>query len=416
MRALAVVLAVSATMVQGQTTPAPNFDQALLESRRPLVLTDGKFSGAGAVVLEAAVQRARFVMLGEDHFTREIPSFAAALCDMMHPDAYAVEAGPYAAKFVNGLLRNPDRIAQMAARLKAYPSSIGFLDIRQENDLAAHYAASSRNPGFALWGLDQEYMGAAGALLEAMTATQPGPRSREALARAQEQERAAEIEARRTGDYGKLFLLASSDADVAALQSAVDADGNARTRDLLHEFVSSRNIYRSHMNHSPDSNLIRAELLKQHFLADYLPLERRNPAARVFFKLGDNHTGKGFNYTHELNLGNFVAEFAAGEQAESLHLFVLGARGTHYVIEGYGKPIRQKPFVMSDDPEYGWLGPAITDLLPQQTGTGGTMLTLFDLRQLRYRGLKLSSEWEHVIYSYDLCVLMPELTVASAIE
>ena len=117
-----------------------------------------------------------------------------------------------------------------------------------------------------------------------------------------------------------------------------------------------------------------------------------------------------------MNLGDFIAEFAAGEQAESLHLFVLGARGTHLVIEGYGKPLGQKPFVMSEDPEYGWLGPAFSDLLPQQAGTVGTVLTLFDLRQLRYQGLKLSSEWEHVVYSYDICVLMPEFTVASKIQ
>jgi hypothetical protein len=52
-------------------------------------------------------------------------------------------------------------------------------------------------------------------------------------------------------------------------------------------------------------------------------------------------------------------------------------------------------------------------MLPQGPGGVGTTLTLFDLRQLRYRDLDLSREWEHAVYSYDI---LPELTVASPIE
>jgi hypothetical protein len=97
-------------------------------------------------------------------------------------------------------------------------------------------------------------------------------------------------------------------------------------------------------------------------------------------------------------------------------MFVLGARGMHFTVAGYGKPLGRQPFVLSEDPDYKWLAPAVADLLPQPPAASGTTLTLFDLRQLRYRGLDLSREWEHVIYSYDFCILMPEVTVASAIE
>jgi hypothetical protein len=414
--ALALLLLALPLAAQTPDKPKPTLEQALIEARSPLILADGHFSGAGAVILDKAVAESRFVLLGEDHITHEIPQFAAALCDVMHPDAYAVEAGPYAAQFVNGLLRNPNRIPQMAARTKQFPDNMAFLDIREENDLAAHCGASSHNPHFALWGLDQEFLGATPTLLQAMADTDPGPRSRAAIAAAQSKSQAGVAEALSTGDFNKLFMFASTDADIQSLQSAIDADGNAATRDLLHELTISRKIYLLNGEGSPDSNLVRAELLKRHFLADYLPFKQQTPAPRIFFKFGDNHTGKGFNYTHELNLGNFIAELAAGEQAQSLHMFILGAHGMHFTIPGYGKPLGQIPFILADDPDYKWLAPAIANLFPQQTGSAGTTLTLFDLRQLRYRGLDLPREWEHVIYSYDLCVLMPELTVASAIQ
>jgi hypothetical protein len=414
--AAAFLIALS-PVAQAQTAPPkPTLEDALLQARTSLVLNDGKFSGPGALVLDAAVERSRFVLLGEDHITHEIPAIAAALCDTMHPDAYAVETGPYAARFVASLLSNPDRIQLMTARDRAYPNNMAFLDIREENDLAAHCAASSHNPRFALWGLDQEFLGSAGTLLQAMAAANPGPLSRAAIAVAQAKEQAAAALARSTRDFGKLFLSASTDADIQAIQSAVDADGNATTRDLLHEFTVSRRIYRLFPKSAAESNLARSQLLKQHFLADYLPFQQQTSSPRILFKFGDDHTEKGFNTVPELDLGDFIAELAAGEQAQSLHLLVLGARGMHYSSAGYGKPLGREPFAISDFPDYKWAALAVSDLIPADPAAPGMQLTLFDLRQLRYRGIELPRQWEHFVYSYDLLILIPELSVASPIQ
>jgi hypothetical protein len=97
-------------------------------------------------------------------------------------------------------------------------------------------------------------------------------------------------------------------------------------------------------------------------------------------------------------------------------ILVLGARGKHYTIDGYDKPFGQCSFLLVDDPDYKWAALAIANMLPQESGISGTTLTLFDLRQLRFRALDLPSGWEHIIYSYDIFVLTPEVTVASLIE
>ena len=124
----------------------------------------------------------------------------------MHPDAYAVEVGPYAARFVGSILSDPNRVPLMAARNKAYPNSMAFLDMREENDLAARCAASSHNPHFALWGLDQEFLGSAGTLLQSMAATNPGPLSRATIAAAQAKERTdATPRSQATGDFNRRF-------------------------------------------------------------------------------------------------------------------------------------------------------------------------------------------------------------------
>jgi hypothetical protein len=412
---LALSLSLS-SMASAQNPVDSTFKNALSAVRFPLLLAHDSYSGAGAKVLDDAVDQAKFVLVGEDHITREIPQFVEALCDEMHPDAYAVEAGPLAASYVDSLLHDSHRVAFMTARDQQYPDNMAFLNIREENDLAAHCAESSRNPQFALWGLDQEFLGAAGVLLAQMAATQPGPKSQASIVAAQAEERADAIQALRSGSFGDLFLLSlKSRPAITALNAAVALDGKPKTRLIDKELSDSWEVYTHHESANPGASYEkRAEILKQHFLTAYRPFHDQYKDGRVLLKLGDNHTGKGLNETHDLDLGDFVAELAAAEQTRSLHILVLGLRGMHYTMPAYGRPMSQEAFVMANtDPYYSWMGGITDDILSQPAGTPGLMLTLFDLRRLRYQHLQLPAEWEHVIYSNDLLVVFPKLSVAS---
>ena len=219
--------------ISAEQKPKPSLAEALVQARGALVLSDSGFSGEGAGALKAAVRESRFVLLGEDHFSREIPRFASMLCDIMKPDAFAVEAGPEAAAFVSGLLRSEARKDLLAKRMRAHPNNMAFLDAVEENDSAAHCATTSRNPAFALWGLDQEFLGATGTLLQAMVATAPGKQSLGAMAATRGRAEIAEKLARESGDPGKAFMLSATESDLKPLVEAVAADGNAGTRSLL---------------------------------------------------------------------------------------------------------------------------------------------------------------------------------------
>lgn len=396
-------------------TPAKamSFSEALRESRTPLIILDGKLSGAGADVLTQAVLPARFVLLGEDHITREIPAFAAALCDIIHPDAYAVEVGPNAARMVDSLLRRSDRLPAMAAYTKAYPNSMAFLDIREENDLAAHCAASSLSTAFHVWGLDQEFLGAAAPLLAEMAATHPGPVALAAITAAQKQAKTADTLALQSGDISAAYLLGAKDEDLARLNVAVQQDGNGATRDLLYEFTASREIYKR-QDHT--QNDLRVSLMKRHFFAQYASLKAANPQARVLFKFGDVHVQKGLNSLHERDLGNMAAELADAEGTQSLHLFIYGAKGVHAGFAGFGKPVAHTAFVLGADQTDKWLTAAIENLFPQLPNNPGKTYTVFDLRKLRFRGLDVPEKWNHILYAYDLFILMPEITPADFIQ
>ena len=408
---LLALLAVSLPVV-AQTATLP---EALNQAASPLVVTGGQFSGAGGALLQQAIAASRFVLIGESHLSREIPQFSAAVCDTMHPDAYAVEAGPQAAQFVRSQLHDPARIAHMHSMLRAHPANMAFLDVREENDLAAACAASSGNPQFALWGLDQEFLGAAGALLDSVEATHPGPRALAAIQVAQAKERQAEAAANAGGDYMKLYLISSTDAEVQAMTEAVAADGTPATNRIWHEFTESRRIYKLNLAGDPDSNRVRNLLMKQHLLADYLPVASKKPETRVLFKFGSMHMGKGFSPLHQREIGNTIAELADVQGVASLHILIFGTHGRAATVGGYRRPLKIESFDLLTDKDEGYLAPALAAMFP--AGADKNTLTLFDLRKLRFhRKLDMSEEWKRMIYSYDLLVLIPEVTPGTPIE
>jgi len=412
-RFLLVGLCLTLPALPQSALPQSTFEQKLDEARYDLRIEGGKLAGGAAPILEKAISGAQYVLIGEDHITHEIPQFARAVCDAMAPQgltAMAVEAGPQAAKMVAASLGKTDRLARMVALTDRYPDSVAFLNVREENDLVEHCAEASRNPKFQLWGLDQELMGSAGWLLDQILATRPGPAATAALTRMKAEEQKDAGLAKETGDPTKVFLFAAPDSELSEGAAILKREGNAAANELFHELVESHEIYLKNMQGSPESNSQRARLLKQNFRRDFDAASSNSQRPRVLLKFGDWHLYKGINPLHQRDLGNYIAEMADGQGSSSLHICILGAKGTHATYGGYNRPMKLEPFVMTEDDDYHWLKPVVDNQFPNAW-------TLYDLRSLRFQKLgTVDPDMERVIYGYDLLVIVPEFTPAHSIK
>lgn len=411
---LALVQLVYAQVPAAATQSPPLvFEQKLREARYDLRLENGKFTGSAAPVLESAIVNAQYVLIGEDHVTSEIPQFTSVVCDIMAPlglSAMAVETGPQVAEFVSSSFGKPDRLARMAALLHQYPYSVGFLNIRQENDLVAHCAEVAHNSHFHLWGLDQEFEGSAGWLLDKILATHPGSAATIAITHLKEEEQQDAAFAKETGETSKLFLNAAPDHELAEVTAVLQRDGNSAANALFRELIESHEIYSKFMQDWRESNARRARLLKRNLRLDLETSAATSQPQKVLVKFGEWHLYKGFNPLHQRDLGNYIAEVADAEGSASLHICVLGAKGTHRISGGYERPTKLEEFVMDEDDHYRWLKPAVDNKITNAW-------TLYDLRKLRSMELgPFEPGMERMIYGYDLLVIVPELTPADLIQ
>jgi hypothetical protein len=387
---------------------AANLSSALQSARLELTLQHGALAGPAAGELQTAIASSRYVLIGEDHMSREIPQFTAAVCAAMAPDGLdgmAIETAPQATAFIAAHLVDGSAADRLAALITKYPDSVAFLNMRNEAHLVTQCARGAPPGSFHLWGLDQEFLGAAGWLLEMISQQKLSPEAASTVSRLRAEEARDADDARRTGSPLALFLVAANDNELSQAALVLRRGGDATANRLFSELVASHDLYAAHAGHRADSNRARGLLLKQTLLADLQQRAASKPP-RVLIKFGESHLYKGFNDLHQRDLGNFVAELADGQGLQALHIAVLGADGSRLRYGGYARPPLVDHFSLATDKDYAWIKPAVDALLPSGW-------TVFDLRKLRLRNdLALDVAWERMVYGYDFLLLIPHLTPA----
>lgn len=406
---LSAGLCVLATSAVAQETPS-DFPARLARVVTPLEVNPDGLSGAGGLVLSRAVADSRYVLIGESHMTREIPAFTTQICRLMAPaglTAMVIETGPEAARVIDSVMRSDDRETLMGDFLGAHPDGVAFYGGRDEVRTVGDCAAAA-GPEFELWGLDQEFLGSSGHLLQEMLAADPGPLARAALTGLAAKEQEATAAALASGSPFDLFLLSAAQEDLDQAAAAIAQDGGARVQYLFGLLTESRAIYQASQARQGDPNGRRARLMKRTFAARLA----ENPGGRVLMKFGAWHLYKSLNPLGQRDIGAYVAERAEGEGVTALHIMVAGERGSAAGYAGVGRPSREQAFDM-DGEDADWRKDVVL-ARPADAAPGSWLLV--DLRALRAGGLSaVPEEWRELAQGYDIAILAPTFTPTSVL-
>ena len=416
---IAALISLVLLVVTPALTQQSKFTERLLQNRYELNFQDERLSGPGLPTLQTAVTGAQFVLIGEDHGIAQIPQFSGAVCDLVGPQGFhtiAIETGPLAAGELQQWVNSNAGPAALTEFDKKFPDSIAFYNFQEEYKLLAHCAHSAQGGKLHVWGLDQELMGAAGFILTRILETHPGKTAADETRRLLQKNDEALAAAVKSGSPGDVFMMSASDADLNHLNELLHKEGNATSQGLIDALIKSRDIYQKNMSGAGfDSNRERSLLMKANFVADYQQAARSEGAPpKVLLKTGEFHSSKGFNPLHNNDLGNYVAELADGQGTTSLHIAILGVKGSQLRFAGIGRPYQPGDFNLAEDKDsdFLFLKPMFDNLEP----VGWTM---FDLRGLRkgFHSLEpVDKEMERLIFGYDLLELIPNATPSKQIQ
>lgn len=362
-------------------------------SLHPFEVVGGVLEGPGAEWLRAHVARARYVVLGEEHGIAELETVTGALWPLLQSTGFthlAIEQGRLTGQAADEWVRGGSGLALERYR-SAMPPGVPSLS-RQHMAMLSSLRSRSldgRTPAPTIVGFDQE--------------RRPLPWLEDVLSltRDEETRRLASVllsDARTRAQAGELLL----DGMTAELVQLLDrcrrhCDQPAVT--ILDVLGRSAVVYDS-KGHS--GNVLREQLMREE-----TSLVRRSggivgqdDAPRIVFRTGNLHAGRGFNALHVLAFGTFLAEDAAHDGRDSLHVLTLCVSGRR---AGLGSEAGR--VVPCDTPE--GLGRLVASV-------GNSPLALLDLEPLRaayVSGALAASEGEAaVLLGFDAVLVVREAT------
>jgi hypothetical protein len=394
---------------------ADRFIARILQNRYSLSVRNGQLSGTGADMLRSAIAQSRFVLLGEEHGFAQAPELATAICNAAGSDrfhAMAIEEGPLAAAALESFARRRDGLAQLSAFAKSFPQSINVYNSRGEFEMLQQCARAAQGE-FHLWGLNQEALGAAGLILSRILETGLGASARPAMRQLLQKNDDAYRKALQSGSLADLFMLSADNQDLARGAAVLHRDGSPEAQSLFASLIESHQINRV----SPadyDNARRRERVMTTRFEAEYTQAAKASARPpRVLLKFGAYHIYRGLNPVQGRGIGNFVAEFADQQGAQSLHIRLMAVKRSQPIYPNVGQPAHLRPFNLEDDPRSQYLQPMLSNRLQSEW-------TLFDLRPLRRDFDTLVGSTNPalatLVFGIDMLVMVPEGTPSTGIN
>ncbi|MBC8083293.1 MAG: hypothetical protein H7Z21_08780 [Hymenobacter sp.] len=367
----------------------------------PLTASGTQFSGTGWDRVRASVQQSQFVLLGEDHGTAQIPAFTAAVAQVLKPAAFVAEIDKYQAQ---ELTRLSDQPSLATAYFKANPGSLSFYSWAEEFELAQQLRAQKTQ----LIGVEQ-----VGVFTISRFYTQLAGLVKSKSAGAYLRRRAVAYQAhdlavsRKGGENYSMVIQKQSAVDSLQVFARQESPEVQR---MVQDYAVSYKIYQSSVSGS-GGHQERVNLMKRNLLQSLRPYQSApgQPQPKLLFKFGASHMARTLSpWAGITDVGNLVQNLADVQDAQSLHLLVMGKQGTH--VGGFSP----------DDPSKNVAPYTLVDELyfkPFLDLTTGSSWQVFDLRPARKALLRdklniSSQKLQNIILGYDYVVIIPETTAS----
>lgn len=326
------------------------------------------FEGKGWDTLQDEIIKNNSVLLGESHFTNEVPYFTNAIINNIKFDNYILEIDPYTTNTITKKIKSLSP-AELDKFRDESGSALSFLKGETEFDLFKNIVDQNIN----IYGAEQISLFSDQLLFSELIKQSKNTKAKEIY-----KQMIANSAAYDTKNNSTFYLF--SDDFVAKMSALSTLNLSANEKEQLAALQLSKELYLNRIHG------LRIQYIK-HLVIEKLP-EWKNK--KNLFKYGANHMPKGESLMEIFDLGNLVANIEEANYRKSLHIMITGKEEGETLadLEQY------KAFltVVKDDNWYAF------DLRPLKQAISKKKLKVEDLTL------------ERIIKGYDYLVYIPTLT------
>lgn len=264
------------------------------------------FQGKGWDVLLNEIKQSNSVLLGETHFTNEIPYFTNAIINEVKFDNYFLEVDPYSVDIIETKIKSLSA-EKLNSFVKEYSTNFSFLEQEPEFDLFKDLVQRNTK----IYGVEQISIFADQMVISSLKETS---KNKKVIEIYEQMLHNSKLASSKEG-LEKYYLL--SEDCLQKIDLLLKLKLSDKERKQIEDLKLSREIYVKR-NHPLRIQLLKNILLNQ--LADWK--NKKN-----LFKFGANHLPKGetiLTKTDIYDIGNLISNIEEANFRKSLHIMIVG--------------------------------------------------------------------------------------------
>jgi len=385
------LLTISLTFVNSQNTITKknnDLENVINDNKKIFDVNGNSFTGDGWTQIKNKVIKSDNVLIGEDHFSNEIPFFIKSIAAESKFDNFYIELDPYSTKIIeNSILSLSDK--ELKPFNNKYKELFSFYALDVEYNMLKDIVKS----GTTLFGSDQIVMYADRLLLENLINESKNEDAKKIY---------KEIILKSKSHLNKFYenpknpMYFVTSEFKEKIEELKKLNLPQKEDKVISAMGISADIYTSKGSHKK-----RIQLLK-HYLIESYPEWKKG---RTLFKYGAAHLARGESFFTIYDIGNLVANLSEANYKKSLHIAIVAQSGE------LGAPLKTFP----------------TSKVNIEKGPLKSMQPFFDTdtknwkvydlinieKVLNKQGIKIKDvTLNRLIKGYDLLVVVPMATPA----
>jgi len=264
------------------------------------------FQGKGWDVLLDEIKQSNSVLLGETHFTNEIPYFTNAVINEVKFDNYFLEVDPYSVDIIETKIKSLSA-EKLNSFVKEYSTNFSFLEQEPEFDLFKDLVKRNTK----IYGVEQISIFADQMIISRLKETS---KNKKAIEIYEQMLHNSKLAASKEG-LEKYYLL--SEDCLQKIDLLLKLKLSDKERKQIEDLKLSREIY------TKRSHPLRIQLLKNILLNQLADWKNK----KNLFKFGANHLPKGetiLTKTDIYDIGNLISNIEEASFRKSLHIMIVG--------------------------------------------------------------------------------------------
>ncbi|WP_306354290.1 hypothetical protein [Flavobacterium sp. '19STA2R22 D10 B1'] len=300
------------------TVQSDSLDLEKLIVKNSFTYTNAKYEGPGWDLVVKEINKAHFVFVGEPHGIAEVAVFTGKLAEVFKPAALVVEIDPYT---VNELKKISIQPTKYASYLKANPYAFAFYSWDVEMDLIRQMQQNKVD----IWGLNEINFLSLDQFFRTLASEAKSPANKKIALQKAAEIRAIDLpifgNANKYGDFYGYKKLSVEAVDSLLIQFKKE---NKVCQKMLNDLKTSVPIF-ANTAYQKRVNLMKKNLLN--YVAPYITSDAIN-IPKLLFKFGANHMSRTNIQKGYFEVSNFADNLAEAGNHRTLHLLVIGKKGT----------------------------------------------------------------------------------------